>query len=286
MSTTRNRAIALLARGIEFWLRTGNQGSTLPQQPVGELHWGNAFPQAVQGDSWDVWWACTRAGLSARELGIDLRPDAGVRSANACTKSGPDQPLGRVAVRAECDRCVADVNELTRQAPQDTTDPDTWSRCDCPAAWARRMREHEANPDTADPRPAWRLTIGVVKPAADLTAVSELLTDQFEIVATEQRMLSEHDVQRLYPEAYGPPFRDRQNDYLTSQPVHVLVLVAPARLTTRQHQAAKMAVRTTLGGTDDLRNHLHMADNPAEAWCDAQHLIGPTAAQLYERYGA
>ncbi|MFE6508127.1 hypothetical protein ACFVBP_10690 [Nocardioides sp. NPDC057764] len=251
-----------------------------------------ASPHLMVGDAWDVWWACTRAGLSASELGIDLRLDDGVRSTDPDPGEGPDPRQGSVVVLAECGRCIAAVRDLTRRAPNDTTDPDRWSRCGCPARWARRMREHDqARPDQdrserTDPSAAWRLSIGVVKPGADVDAVHELLSSQFQIIAALQRMLSDRDVHRLYPEAYGPAFRRRQNDYLTSGPVHALVLVAPARLTIRQHQAAKMAVRKALGGTDDLRNYLHMADNPAEAWCDAQHLLGPTAAQLYERYGA
>lgn len=270
MSATRDRSTALLARGIEFWLR----GATAH-------HGGETSPQPMAADAWDVWWVCTRAGRSARELGIDLRADD-VRT----TGTEPATQPGGIIVRAGCGRCVADVGDLTRQAPKDTTDPDTWTRCSCAATWARRMRENDPAPDPVVAVPTWRVTVGVVKPGADVAAVRELLAGQFEIVAAEQRMLSDHDVHRLYPEAYGPEFRRRQNGYLTSQPVHVLALVAPARLTTRQHQAAKMAVRMTLGGTDDLRNHLHMADNPGEAWCDAQHLIGPPAAQLYERYGA
>lgn len=270
MSATRDRSTALLSRGIEFWLR----GATVH-------HGGETSPQVMAADAWDVWWVCTRAGRSASELGIDLRHDD-VRTTGSAAVTRP----GEVIVRAGCGRCVADVGDLTRQAPEDTTDPDTWARCSCAAAWARRMRESDPTPDPTVTMPAWRLSVGVVKPGADVAAVQELLTGHFEIVATEQRMLSVHDVHRLYPEAYGLEFRRRQNAYLTSQPVHVLALVAPARLTTRQHQAAKMAVRTTLGGTDDLRNHLHMADNAGESWCDAQHLIGPPAAQLYERYGA
>lgn len=130
------------------------------------------------------------------------------------------------------------------------------------------------------------MSIAVVKPGAHHGQVWRLLAGRFEILATEERWLSEYDVHRLYPDAYGPEFRRRQTDYLTLQPVQIMVLMAPARLTVQGHLDAKMEVRLRLGGTDELRNHVHMADNPGEAWCDALHLIGPSATQrLYERYG-
>jgi hypothetical protein len=236
-------------------------------------------PATVAADAWDVWWACTRAGLSAEDLGLSLRLNLGL-------DVEPDTRPGDLVVVANCGRCVVDVAELTRQVPADTIDPDTWPRCGCPAQWARRMCETTWLPSVPEP-PPWRVSIAVVKPTADVAAVRRVLGRWFEILTAGERWLSEHDVHRLYPDAYGPDFRRRQNDYLTLEPAHVLVLVAPARLTVQQHRAAKMEVRLQLGGNDLLRNHVHMADNPGEAWCDALHMVGPTGAQqLYERYRA
>jgi hypothetical protein len=285
----RPRTTALLSWAIESWLR---------RTAAAESEIGPAAPEPqpqrpLAGEAWDVWWACTRAGLSATELGVSVRLDLGLAVE-------PDIGPSDLVVVAGCGRCVVDVTELTRIRPNDTIDPDAWLRCGCLAQWARRMRDGTALPGAlpwARPwapagslsvRPhAWRLSIAVVKPGTDPDQVRQLLASRFEILAIEERWLSDYDVYRLYPDAYGADFRRRQINYLTLQPVHVLVLVARARLTAQDHLDAKMEVRLRLGGTDDLRNHVHMADNPGEAWCDALHLVGlPGTQRLYERYGA
>lgn len=258
----RARTTLLLSWAIESWLRRTSADAIQEPGPA---------PRPLPGDAWDVWWACTRAGLSATDLGLSVRLDLGL-------DVEPDTRPGELVVTAECGRCVVDVTELTRQAPRESTDPDTWPRCGCLARWARRMRDGAVLPEApgwtpngalAVPAPAWRLSIAVVKPGADHGQVWRLLASRYEILATEERWLSEYDVHRLYPDAYGPEFRRRQTDYLTLQPVQIMVLMAPARLTVQGHLDAKVEVRLRLGGTDELRNHVHMADNPGEAWCDA-----------------
>jgi hypothetical protein len=271
----RARAAAILTWTVESWLRR----TTDPQ--AGAVAGARQAP--IRGEPWDVWWACTRAGMSAADLGIRLRLDLGLQVE-------PDTRRGDLVVVADCGRCVVDVDELTREAPADMIDPETWPRCCCPCQWAHRMREHPAWPAAsapALPAPSWRLQVAVVKPGTDPRQVADLLGRRYQVLHARERWLSDHDVHRLYPDAYGTEFRRLQNDYLALQPVHVLVLLAPARLTIQQHLAAKIEVRQCLGGNDVLRNHLHMADNPGDAWCDALHLLGPVAAQqLYRRYGA
>lgn len=281
MTHPRTRTTTLLSWAIDSWLRRTSLETARDGWPTAR--------QPLPGDAWDVWWACTRAGLSAEALGLSLRLDLGL-------DLEPDTGPAELVLTAGCGRCVVDVAELTRQAPSDPIDPDTWPRCGCLAQWARRMRDGTVLPGTpswappgalAANEPAWRLSIAVVKPGTDPGGVWRLLAGRFEILATEERWLSDYDVHRLYPDAYGPEFRRRQTDYLTLQPVQIMVLMAPARLTVQEHLDAKMEVRLRLGGTDQLRNHVHMADSPGEAWCDALHLIGPSATQrLYERYGA
>ncbi|MCO6010444.1 hypothetical protein NE236_36345 [Actinoallomurus purpureus] len=88
---------------------------------------------------------------------------------------------------------------------------------------------------------------------------------------------------RLYPEAYGADYVGARDAYLTGGPVQVLVLrtlwedPVPAK-------QIKAAIRQVLGA-DELRNHLHMPDNPGEALADITHLAGSdTLAELYGRY--
>jgi hypothetical protein len=275
----RTRTTQLLSWAVDSWLRRISHAGEVAPTPC--------WPLA--GDAWEVWWACTRAGLSASDLGLRVRLDLGL-------KHEPGIGPGELVVVADCGRCVVDVNELTRDRPSDTIDPDAWPRCGCLARWARRMRDGAAPSDVPSwappgtlpvPAQSWRLSIAVVKPGTDPGQVWRLLAARFQVLATKERWLSDYDVHRLYPEAYGSDFRRRQTDYLTLEPVQVMVLLAPARLTVQEHLNAKMEVRLRLGDTDHLRNHVHMADNPGETWCDALHLLGPSATRhLYERYGA
>lgn len=209
-------------------------------------------------DPWDVWWACTRADLPAPTLGLDT-------SLSTST----------------CARCAADVARLTRRMPLPRLDPDAWSTCGCMASWARAMRTATRQPDW----PGWRVTLAVIKPATDRNRAEKLIASTFRVLSAEDRQLTADDTRRLYPDAYGGPFLARQIAFLISEPVRIMVLLARERMSGPAHRDAKRSIRRRLGVGDDLRNHVHMPDNPGEAWCDVMHLAGATLAQqLYEEY--
>lgn len=69
-----------------------------------------------------------------------------------------------------------------------------------------------------------------------------------------------------------------------SDPVTVLVLLASPSMIGKAKDI-KSNIRRLLGDGDALRNHLHMPDNPGDAFADLDHLAGTTAfSRLYERY--
>lgn len=207
---------------------------------------------------WDVWWASARADLTSTDLALD-----------------------RVDVNTGCAQCASAARRLAGRTPLRRIDPDATRGCDCLASWARAMRSAFTPPTW----PSWRVTLAVIKPGTNTAEAQRLLADSYTVLSDEQRRLAVEDVRRLYPDAYGGPFRARQVAFLTSEPVRVLVLLAADGTTSEQHHATKRRIRRQLGVGDDLRNHLHMADNPGEAWCDVMHLAGRTVAhQLYERY--
>lgn len=207
---------------------------------------------------WDVWWACARADLTAAELGLDAASTDG-----------------------QCSVCAIDVQRLTGSRPLQRPDPDAWPRCGCLAQWARAMR----SPFTKPGWPPWRVTLAVIKPSTDTARAERLLAETFTVLTVDEFRLTAEDPRRLYPDSYGGPFRARVAAYLTSEPVRVLVLLAEERLSAERHHAIKRGIRRQLGVGDDLRNHVHLADNPGEAWCDVMHLAGPgVAQQLYERF--
>ncbi len=112
----------------------------------------------------------------------------------------------------------------------------------------------------------------------------ELLTETHAIVEEIQRRLTMADVRRLYPDAYGREYVARRDDYLTSAPVTVFILLAsPAAI--GRVKDIKADIRRRLGDGDALRNHLHMPDSPGDAFADLDHLAGTeTFNRLYERY--
>ncbi|MEU4607635.1 hypothetical protein AB0F43_32010 [Kribbella sp. NPDC023972] len=202
---------------------------------------------------WDIWWICFRSGSPAETLG--LRP---------AERSGG------------CAVCAPHVVELTRDTPMHPgVRPDC--RRACFTAWAASMRSPE--PVLSWPRISSGLAM--VKPGGDAAAVVDLLAGQFVIEQPIVRILSTHDVRRLYPEAYGADFIAARDHYLTSAPCTVLTL--RAKIPTPAGHQRKHAIREILGNSDPLRNHLHMPDNPGETWCDLRLLSG-SHDDLYRRY--
>jgi hypothetical protein len=132
--------------------------------------------------------------------------------------------------------------------------------------------------------PTWRLTVGMVKPGTDPSAVGDLLAQTHTVLDTVERTLTPADVRRLYPDAYGADYIARQDDYLTSCPVTVFVLLATPTAVGKAKDI-KTGIRSRLGGGDVLRNHLHMPDSPGDAFADLDHLAGPDLfTRLYERH--
>lgn len=124
----------------------------------------------------------------------------------------------------------------------------------------------------------------MVKPGGDASAVHHALLKAYAIVHTAELPLTPADARRLYPDAYGADYVARQDAYLTSAPVQVLVLLAVPWAATRAKQV-KARIRRHLGDTDMLRNHLHMPDNPGDALCDVCRLArSDILHDLYERY--
>lgn len=205
---------------------------------------------------WDIWWVCYRAATPATELGFDVRHLTG-----------------------GCAACRREVSVLVSTTPPGHPDR-LGTVCGCLYKWAVRMRQLASDVD-------WlplRTCVAMVKPDAAVDAVSRLLTETYQIVYTVERLLTAADVRRLYPDAYGADYVARQDSYLTSGPVRVLVLLA-SPTTTRDVKQIKAGIRRRLDGGDVLRNHLHMPDNPGDALCDVDHLAGSDLFHnLYERY--
>lgn len=213
-------------------------------QPPGLTGWRPRSP-------WDIWWICYRSGSPAEALGL------------------------QTMASGECSPCTARVADLTRGIP---LHPGASPDCirECFTTWASSMRSPE--PEMRWPRISSGLAM--VKPDGDTAAVVDLLADKFVIEQQIVRTLNPHDVRRLYPDTYGADFIAARDRYLTASPSTVLTLRAktpgPAG---RQY---KHEIRTILGDSDPLRNHLHMPDNPGETWCDLRLLADNH--DLYRRY--
>ncbi|MPZ65918.1 MAG: hypothetical protein GEU83_10515 [Pseudonocardiaceae bacterium] len=206
---------------------------------------------------WDVWWACYRVQRTAAEFSLDPR-----------------------RAKARCEVCATDAGRLASCAPPEHPDRMVKRRCSCLLTWARSMRQ----PATDIAWPAWRLTVAMVKPGSDPIAVRELLAESHTVLADTQQSLAPADVRRLYPDAYGRAYVARRDDYLTSAPVTVFVLLA-SPWAVGKAKDIKLGVRRHLGDGDVLRNHLHMPDSPGDAFADLDHLAGTeTFIRLYERY--
>lgn len=209
-------------------------------------------------DLWDLWW---------------LR----VRSAplTACIANT------EVDHGESCRRCRTDVRRLIGVDPPGTPEPAEERSCGCLLAWARRMRSSRPSIRW----PALASCVAMVKPGADIEAVTSLLSDAYQIASTARIWLSPDDIRRLYPDAYGEEFVAAQDAYLTSGSVTVMTLVARPEVSSSPERV-KANIRARLGGADGLRNHLHMPDNPGETVCDLAHLTrqADRVRNLYERH--
>jgi hypothetical protein len=206
---------------------------------------------------WDLWWACFRAAIPAGQLDITCQVPA-----------------------LSCPACVNDAGEMAAASPPRHPGVTTGRPCGCRLDWAVRMRT-AATPVRWPPLP---VTLAVIKPGAPVRALRARLERACRILHARERALTAADVRRLYPEAYGTAFVGAVDAFLTAAPVHVLVL--RWRDGHRgQPGEFKLRLRRELGATDVMRNHLHMADNPAEALADIRHLAGhDVLAAVYERH--
>lgn len=203
---------------------------------------------------WDAWWASYRARLSTEKLGIPVR-----------------------TVGSACSACVERAAELTAADPPDHpgTEP---GRCCCLLRWASVLRA--AGPPVAWPPVA--LSLALIKPGAPADRIEELLARSYEVLSHRKLTLTRNDTRRLYPEAYGASYVADRDAYLTRGPVYVLTLRAlhPAL----SSKDIKGAIRSQTG-SDALRNHLHMPDNPGEAFADIAHFASYSElARLHRRY--
>lgn len=216
------------------------------------------MPEVTLNSAWDLWWVSFRTAIPAGQLAV----------------------TGRVPATS-CTACADDASELAAADPPRHPGMTTGRRaCGCLLDWAVRMRAPAA-PVTW---PALPVTLALIKPDAPAQALRARLQRSHEILQDRERTLTTADVRRLYPEAYGAAFVGAVDAFLTRAPVKTLVLQwrdgghdEPALF--------KRRLRQDLGATDVLRNHLHMADNPAEALADIRHLAGQDALDgLYERH--
>ncbi|MEG8179244.1 hypothetical protein GZH49_11970 [Nocardia terpenica] len=206
---------------------------------------------------WDLWWVCFRAATPAHVLDLDT-----------------------IALADACAQCRTDATALAAMDPPAHPDALGPRACDCLEQWARSMR----TPAREVRWPRWRITCAMTKPGADADAVHPLLAASHTTLSTHRLRLATADVRLLYPDAYGADFTAAQDTYLTSAPVTVFVLLAHPDVT-RTATEVKREIRRQLGGSDVLRNQLHMPDNPGDAFCDLAHLADPdTRTDLYERY--
>jgi hypothetical protein len=136
-------------------------------------------------------------------------------------------------------------------------------------------------PDAGWPPSA--LSLAIVKPGADAGRIQGMLGAWFEVLKADEFALATTDTRRLYPEAYGAGYVAERDAYLTSGLVRVLILLA--RDPSVNPKEVKASIRKQLPGGDTLRNHLHMPDNPGEAFADIALFAGPgELADLHRRH--
>ncbi|MFG1707430.1 hypothetical protein ACFLIM_29940 [Nonomuraea sp. M3C6] len=235
----------------------------LPPKDVPKALLGLALQRRLAGQAaavevrvsspWDVWWVAYRAALPFGELGLE-----------------PLLPYGA------CRRCTADALECAAADPPRHPDDVGERLCGCLRMWAVRIRS-SAKPVVW---PCWSLTIALIKPGAPAEAICDRLAAGHDILNAQTRMLTPADARRMYPDAYGEDYIAAVDAYLTSAPVHVLLLRSRAPDTSG---GIKMRIRAEFGG-DRLHNFLHMPDNPGEALADIAHLAGWAFLQEHERF--
>lgn len=205
---------------------------------------------------WDLWWACFRAVEPADRLGI------------RATRAG----LG-------CADCDHDALALATASPPRHPDVVGGRPCDCLLAWAVQMRR----PAGPVPWPSTRLSLALLKPGAPHIQIRAALAEAYQVLAETETTLTTEDTRWLYPEAYGADYVAARDAYLTSGPVQILLLRS---LRTGAGAAAQIKAEIRrIAGADTLRNHLHMPDNPGEAFADIAYLLGADVlATMYERH--
>lgn len=209
---------------------------------------------AVMPTVWDAWWACFRAGMPLGKAGVRVQPDG-----NCPECAGPAALLA-----------VADPPEHPGTGP---------GPCGCLLRWAEAVR-------SPGPEAGWPpavLSLALIKPGAPAGRIQGMLGAWYEVLAAEEFALTTADTRRLYPEAYGAEYVADRDAYLTSAPVRVLTLLA--RNPATNSKDAKASIRCQLAGGDALRNHLHMPDNPGEAFADIAQFAGyDQLTELHRRY--
>ena len=215
-------------------------------------------PEVPVNSPWDLWWVSFRTAIPAGQLGV----------------------TSRVPVTS-CAACAEDASAMAAADPPRHPGMTAGQRpCGCLLDWAVRMRA----PAAAVTWPALPLSLALIKPGAPAQALRARLQRSLTVLQDREQTLTAADVRRLYPEAYGAAFVGAVDAFLTRAPVQTLVL----RWRDGSHDEPavfKRQTRQDLGAADVMRNHLHMADNPAEALADVRHLAGQDMlTSLYERY--
>ncbi|HEX9540451.1 MAG TPA: hypothetical protein VGA04_20000 [Streptosporangiaceae bacterium] len=214
-------------------------------------------PVVTVTSPWDLWWVCFRTAIPAGQVGV------------TATAPAPS-----------CAACADDARELAAADPPRHPGMTPGRACGCLLEWAVRMRAPAA-PVTWPPL---SLTLALIKPGAPVQALRARLERTSDVLQAREQTLTTADVRRLYPEAYGAAFVDAVDAFLTRAPVHTLVLRCRGGAFGEPGELKKR-LRQEMGATDVMRNHLHMADNPAEALADIRHLAGQDVlAGLYERH--
>lgn len=206
-------------------------------------------------DAWDAWWACFRAGIPLGQSGVRIQAGEG-----------------------SCPDCSGHAALLAIADPPEHPGTDSGS-CGCLLRWAATMRG--AGPAAGWPPSA--LSLAIVKPGADAGRIQGMLGTWFEVLRADEFVLAATDTRQLYPEAYGAGYVAERDAYLTSGPVRVLILLA--RDPSVNPKEVKAGIRKQLPCGDMLRNHLHMPDNPGEAFADIALFAGPgELADLHRRH--
>lgn len=218
---------------------------------------GCSEPEQVPVSSpWDLWWACFRAVETADQLGIRTTRDG----------------IG-------CADCDHDALALAAASQPRHPDAVGGQPCDCLLAWAIRMRR----PADPVPWPSTRLSLALLKPGAPRAQIRAAIQESYQVLTASETTLTTEDTRWLYPEAYGADYVAARDAYLTSGPTQILLLrIRRTGAITAAH--VKTEIRR-IAGADTLRNHLHMPDNPGEAFADIAHLVGSDIlATMYERH--